>query len=54
MDRAFQITVYVKLDGSLFARVENLKNCTANGATLNELFERLQKAIALALSVEED
>lgn len=54
MKTAFTITISVKLDGSLYGRVEELKNCYANAETLKELFERIQNAIALALKIEDN
>lgn len=53
MRRVFTIHVLLRNDSTYYGRVEGLKDCRAYAATLHELLERLERAIALALEYEE-
>ena len=52
MRKVFVIYVSLRDDDTYYARVEGLKGCIAYGATLAQLFERIQEAIRVCLSVE--
>jgi predicted RNase H-like HicB family nuclease len=53
LKKVFTIIVCVRDDGSLYARVEELKGCMSIANTLHELFERLQSMIRLCLRQED-
>ena len=53
MRKVFTIHILLRNDSTYYGRVEGLKDCRAYAATLHELLERLEKAIALALEYEE-
>ena len=51
--KVFTIHIILRGDSTYQARVEELKGCFAYGATIGEVFERLQKAIQLAIMTQE-
>ena len=52
--KGLTIHIILRGDATYQARVEELKGCFAYGATLGELFERLQKAIQYAVLKDPD